>query len=160
MNCLRHELRARIGGCNSSIWRGLQSKLREFMKRSFNSWRSQFMERFAQQTARIHLSTPSFRADESSIGAARYGARNLSTAEQRSRCFNRDTKKVWCTVKAPKPMLLQNGDPSRQSQAARVKPCGAQDDEGRRAKLCNEIRFADEIHYVDEICYSSGVDDE
>ena len=45
MNCLRHELRGtRISGCNSSIWRGLQSKLREFMKRSFNSWRSQFME--------------------------------------------------------------------------------------------------------------------
>ena len=37
--------------CVRALWvaihpmeRGLQSKLREFMKRSFNSWRSQFME--------------------------------------------------------------------------------------------------------------------
>ena len=35
----------------------------------------------------------SFRVDESSIGAARQFARNLSTAEHRSRCFNRETNR-------------------------------------------------------------------
>ena len=57
--------------CVRALWvaihpmeRGLQSKLREFMKRSFNSWRSQFMEEAQADENSSFL--PSFRVDESS----------------------------------------------------------------------------------------------
>ena len=89
------------------------------------------MERFAKQTTRIHLfCRHSEQMKVLLVPLVTARGISLPQSTDQGALTEKQTESIGAPLKHLKGCYRRKSDPSRQSQAARVKPCGAQDDEG------------------------------
>ena len=129
MNCLRHELRARIGGCNSSNGaRSARNHGGGECRREFMTACRQFMECGAREFI-LSRHFEQMKALVVPLGNSREISIPRSTDQG---ALTEIQKCMGARLKHLKDNYRRKSDPSRLCRAARVKPCGAQDDGRKR----------------------------